>query len=1436
MHKFNVQSQITYLIGAYVAVMGLFAVVALANHIVMAGDRPATTPIVIIMLLFASVLVMSGLVRRRLNAQEFALVSSQDRFRDFAHSTADVFWEMDANGIVTMLETASQSGFLVARDDIIGRTAAEIVGKNELRDPDTVAKFAALIAKQAPFRDFTYAVRAPDGGWFWRTISGVPFFDRQGRYAGARGSILDQTARFRAEERGALTIAKYKAAAAASHETFFSIDPEGLIDAVDGFDEKSSRTLAEKFIGKGVDELLPWNAEPNALAIVATNMAKASSFRDVDIKARNFKTNELSWYRICGAPLFDHDGQRGGYLLTATNIDDARAAERENLTIKERYDQLLASIPGVAFRWIGARGRGRVDYISPSVRQLTGFSPEEVVVRSTPALVLKEDHDSTVAQVRADLAAGRTYERRVRVGKKDGTFAWVIEKGVKIGTTADGKYVVDVIMLDITQTALAEARAREAEQILSSVISNLSAGVYSFTVERPGIYKVNYASPRVSSFLGYQPGQDGEPWNLLDVLDDENRRKIVKLDGEAAISPGSFEDVRQFRNAKGEVRWVSSRGRFVRDGEGALRKEGIVIDVTEQRERDARAQEMAAALEEIEDGVAINDNDGRIIFCNAAMANLVDAPDPERLIGARPFDLVRPTGEVTVEILRADLAQARAQGRPWRYGFEVTTNAGHRKHLEGTVTMLGTSRMISIIRDATERVEAEKSKQAIAVAIARLARDDQVASGDLTRAFRRITEETGCALRVARAGIWLLEDDGRTLTCADLYTNADSRHATGLQIPVVGRETYFAVLNTERVIVANDARSHPATTCFTSGYLEPLGITSVLNVPLRLAGRIAGVFCCEHVGPARTWTADEVTFAMVACDITAHAIDAAERKLAQHNLAEMTQRLSGIVAALDNANDSIMILDAGVRVIYLNPSAVALLDCESAGAAIGVSARDLIQVNDSRRDADEAYGVYRTALERVGHISFSRGFCIMRSNAVKHVAGTTTRLLGGGRIVVMHDAAERLAQEKKESELREQLVQAKKMEAIGSLAGGIAHDFNNLVAVMRSFAELIDHDAATNGKAKIYAGRIVKTCDRATDLVKQIMTFSRAGSAEREPIKLGNVLDEVALTVISEVPAHLELNMPRFESDFVVMGNSGQLIQVVMNLCLNALDAMRTLPHGMIDVNVARASAGELTRLTPGLAAMAENFDGTGAVWRFVQGAPESGVEYVRLKVSDTGMGIAPKMMERIFEPFFTTKEKGRGTGLGLAIASSVVAAHRGLIAVSSAVGVGTTFDVYLPMAQARPTLASRAPESQAAVRGHERVMIIDDEVDLADALSMGLTALGYETLPVYDAEEALELFDENPDLWDVVVTDQVMPKMQGLVLIRELRRRRPDLKVVLYTGHSETATADSAYAAGAAAFALKPISVLDLARELRRILSGPSQHQNERKKVQAIS
>ncbi len=382
--------------------------------------------------------------------------------------------------------------------------------------------------------------------------------------------------------------------------------------------------------------------------------------------------------------------------------------------------------------------------------------------------------------------------------------------------------------------------------------------------------------------------------------------------------------------------------------------------------------------------------------------------------------------------------------------------------------------------------------------------------------------------------------------------------------------------------------------------------------------------------------------------------------------------------------------------------------------------------------------------------------------------------------------------------LEKQLRQSQKMEAIGTLAGGIAHDFNNILAAIMGYTEMSLNMIPKGSLAQLNLDQVLKAANRAKDLVRQILLFSRRGEQERQPLIMASSVKEALKLLRASLPATVEIRKTiGIGPDCLIMGDPTQIHQVMLNLCTNAAHAMKD-NGGVLEVELAEdvldvADLPPEPDLKPG--------------------------PYLRLTVRDTGHGMEKEVLERIFEPFFTTKDPFEGTGMGLAVVHGIVKRHEGFIRVFSEKGEGTVFHVFFPK-----VASAEAPgdmESRVVTKGHGRILFVDDEEALTRLAQEMLESLGYKVTVVRDGVEALGRFEARPDEFDLVITDYTMPKMTGLEFAGEVLRIRPDIPVILCSGYSQAVSEEKIKEMGVREFVLKPIRVHEIAEIIARLLNS---------------
>ncbi len=505
----------------------------------------------------------------------------------------------------------------------------------------------------------------------------------------------------------------------------------------------------------------------------------------------------------------------------------------------------------------------------------------------------------------------------------------------------------------------------------------------------------------------------------------------------------------------------------------------------------------------------------------------------------------------------------------------------------------------------------------------------------------------------------------------------------------------------------------------------------------------------------------------------------------------LTKENQRLVTAISHAADAIVITDAQGQIQYVNPAFCAMTG-HTRASVLGTNPRLL---KSGHQDAEFYRQMWQTLTQ--GEVWSGRlvnrgkdGELFTEDTTISPVideCGCITHFVAAKRDVT------------REVGLKERLHEAQKLEAVGTLAGGIAHDFNNILYALLGYADLALDDIPSEHPAHTPLQEIARAGNRAATLVAKMLAFGRRTDGCREVVSVAELLGGGLDLVRATLPATIQIETQQNGPDGRVMVDANQIHQVLLNLCTNAQYAMDGAP-GVLRIVVDQVDAeqersGALKDLQPG--------------------------DWVRIRVIDSGRGIAPAVLDRIFEPYFTTRKGHEGTGLGLATVHGIVADHGGHVSVESEPGVGTEFTILLPL---RTAVAPQAPEpvstGSAAKGAQGHVLVIDDEPMVLNVLEKAITRFGYQVTGFAGGIEALETFRAQPDRFDVVVTDQSMPNITGFEIGTQMMSIRPGLPVVLITGHSDERFHEQACAAGIRYHLLKPISMKELGEVLEELTS----------------
>jgi len=690
--------------------------------------------------------------------------------------------------------------------------------------------------------------------------------------------------------------------------------------------------------------------------------------------------------------------------------------------------------------------------------------------------------------------------------------------------------------------------------------------------------------------------------------------------------------------------------------------------------------------------------------------------------------------------------------------------------------------------DNHTRLERAKIEQS---AIVKLVTNSAIIDGNVEEAARVVTEMATAVLEIARSSVWILDSDAKELICLDLFEAATNSHTNGMILKAKDYPKYFEALSSGRAVDASDAYNDLRTSEFFESYLKPLAISSMLDAALRYQGKIIGVVCNEHIGVPREWAADDISFAADLADQISQAFVNKDRKEAQDALLRSEATFRQLT---ENIREVFWLSSIDKKtVFYISPVFEEIWgrSCES-HYADPLSWIDTLHPEDKSRVFESIpkqmngdYDIEFRVLRPDGTMRWVRD----RAFPIKNSRGQPYRIAG-----IAEDITERKLAEEHRHEVEKQLRQSQKMEALGALAGGISHDFNNILSSIIGYAELIKIDPGASRNIDKSIDAVLTGAYRAKDLVKQILTFSRQTESKKEVVRLVEVIDEVVSLLQIALPLNIRF-IKKIQIDCRVLVDRGQIYQVLMNLCTNSIYSMKM-------------NGGDLVIFLNSFEEWDLRFDKM--------------IQYARLSISDSGHGIPKELKDKIFDPFFTTKPIGEGTGLGLSVVHGVIKNHGGRIQVNSELGVGTTFDILLPLSQNNNSILEAITIHKTIEKGSEKVILVDDEQMVAELGKEILLKNGYRVESFTDALKVLEYLKANKDC-DLLVTDLTMPIMNGEEVAKRAKKIKPGLKVILCSGYDPGVLSKYDKSSQIVdARVSKPFSINDFLLTVRSVLDKP--------------
>jgi PAS domain S-box-containing protein len=910
----------------------------------------------------------------------------------------------------------------------------------------------------------------------------------------------------------------------------------------------------------------------------------------------------------------------------------------------------------------------------------------------------------------------------------------------------------------------------EREEQYRVLFEQSSVGVFVFDKE----FNITQCNKRLVEIMGSDFNRL-IGLNLLELRDKSFTPALYRvLEGQSSYYEGFYEATTGTAKL-----WLSLRLSPLRDVNGeVVGGMGIVEDVSERMQNEKQLHLHKTALEAAANGIVITDREGTIVWVNPAVTRLTGY-SAEELIGENPR--IFKSGEQDNDLYQ-NLWNTIISGQVWKGEMVNRRKDGSFYIEEMTITPVRfggseVSHFIAVKRDITERKRAEeliKSHVRLQTAIARLGQI-ALAETDLPNLMNELVSLVAQTLEVEYCKVLELLPDGQAfiLRAGVGWKEGCVGHS------IVGRETEsqagYTLLSGEPVVV-EDLRTEKRFNGPT--LLHDHGILSGISVIIAGHDKPFGVLGAHSTG-LRKFTSDDISFLQTVANVLAEAI---ERKLSEEKIREQA-------TLLDVARDAIMVRDLEHRVMYWNRSAERLYGW-TAEEAVGKNALGFLfrgevsPVFEAHKDVIEK-GEWTGELHQVTkdgrEITVDSHWTIVRDEE-----GRPKSIF-----IVNTDITEK-------KRLESEFLRSQRMESIGTLAGGIAHDLNNVFQPIMMVSQLL-RMRFSDEKSIGLIETLEASAERGANLVRQVLSFARGAEGEHSIIQVRHIISEIDKILKETFPKSIEITTDVPKNLWPISADPTQFHQVMMNLCVNARDAM---PNGGALKIHARDFIADENYARMNIEAKAG--------------------PYIVIDVTDSGVGIPSEIIDRIFEPFFTTKEPGKGTGLGLSTVFRIVKDHGGFVRVYSEVGKGTKFSVYLPAADTTETrhLAKKQIENLPTGNG-ELILVVDDEASVREIAKISLVTNGYQAVTANDGAEAIALYVQKRKEIKAVVLDVVMPIMDGPACIRALKKIDPAVKIILVSGLKENSNLVKVENTDIAAFLTKPYTTETLLMTLKEVLTA---------------
>lgn len=1106
-------------------------------------------------------------------------------------------------------------------------------------------------------------------------------------------------------------------------------------------------------------KVIPGDRHPSILAL-----RTGKPIRDTVIGVYNFCRNEYRWLNINAIPQFK-PGEAYPYqvFVTLHDVTDRKKNEIALMKANERFE-LAQNVAGAGV-WDWDVPTGRIEW-SSQMFILFGLDPNETAVSFETWEKILHPADLEFAKSRI-IEALRNHIHLVneyRIIKPGGEIRWIYSLGKGIYNRDDQPLRMTGICIDITERRRAEDEIRLHVAIMETVAEGVYLAEFDSCI-------IKWTNRKFEEMFGYNPGEMiGMHIDRINAATERTPREIRISIVDVLRRTGEWQG--EIKNIKknGTIFWCYARVSLFDHPDYGQVSVATHTDITERKRAEDGLRLHSTIMETVAEGIFLIGLDDNIIRWTNRKFEEMFGYQPGEMIGMHVDKINAPTNLSPTET-RLSIVDVLRQTGEWQGEIKNIKKDGSHFWCHIRVSLFDHPDygrvMVSTHTDITERKQIDDTQLFLLQCGWPAAGEDFFQSlarhlaATLRMDYVSISRLTGDNLSAQTVAIYLDGhfEDNRMYALKDT-ASGDTAGKAICCIPKDVRQRFPK----DTMLQDMNAESFAGVTLWSSDGF-PIGL-------IALRGRLP--------------LANPHTVESILKLVSIRAAGELERRNAEAALRNSEALYHSLVEKIPLF---IIRKDLQGRIMFANENF-----CRKVGMSLseikGKTDYDLYPLELAEKYQKDDRHVIETGevLETVEDNPKAAG-----ELSSVHVTKNLVRDANDNPVgvqVIFQDVTEL-------KKLERQLLQSQKLEAMGTLAGGIAHDFNNILMAIIGFTELsIGELDPTQDEIKDNLNLVLSASSRAKNLVQQILSFSRKSDMEKISFTIVPLVKECIKLLRSTLPSTIEIKQDIECTDTVLYGNITQIQQVMMNLCTNAAHAMRE-KGGLLEIKI-----------------LEEDIDSTKRMLPFFECKPG---RYVALRVKDTGSGIDPAIQDKIFDPFFTTKDKSEGTGLGLSVILGIVKSHDGAIALQSKPGEGSVFTVYLPVSMKASTLVT--PQS-TLITGHgERILLVDDEETLLWLGKRMLETLGYSVISIKSSLEALETFRENPANFDLVLTDQTMPKMKGIQLACELISIRPDIPILLYTGYDEQLQSGQAAEAGIRELLMKPIKADELSSAIARAL-----------------